>query len=243
MHGETVLNTLARCLLRWDEPTGVCLCKRLVVQLTASHWVCLRPESEDETSFVHFLFWVRTSIFILSVCWLLALLVVQTCSFFVHIDSECVCVCVCLLVCLRRAGSPPVSVCRQRHSLLCDSAVDRGGSGRLLPSPLQTQQTQQGAQGKRFSTDKSCRQEKIMFMWCDFCCLVSKGLSFKQSHKASKKRNSVWSFRVKANKSSSLNLQHFVSFWWNAEKCLLWLKSTSSVFQKFWHLSLGKVWF
>lgn len=59
-----------------------------------------------------------------------------------------------------RAGSSQVSVRCERHSLGCDSAVDRGGSGGLLPGPLQTQQTQQGTQGR--ATLSSQHTDKVM---------------------------------------------------------------------------------
>lgn len=60
-----------------------------------------------------------------------------------------------------RAGSSPLAVRRQRHTLVCDSAVDRGGGGGLLPGSLQTQRPWQGVEGKPASHFSKAASENV----------------------------------------------------------------------------------
>lgn len=111
--------------------------KRMISSVTATNR--LHHESEYETDVFHFLFWACGCIFVLreTRCAETRLCsdLVYTGSFLLSYKLRLRILLLCVGVCCR-AGSSQVSVRCERHSLVCDSAVDRGGSGGLLPGPL-----------------------------------------------------------------------------------------------------------
>lgn len=152
------LQRLSRLHPRWIRAGSVCSISRqlrkqkLILQVVVSYKLraVFSVKVSMKLNVFHFPFWACWGIFVLrgSRCFRsLSSELIYTCSFFWHINLDWRLKLYAVVLFSHRAGSSQVSVRRERHSLVCDSAVDWGGGGWLLPGPVQTQQSQQGAQG------------------------------------------------------------------------------------------------